>query len=258
MVRSIDCGASAEDRHLYFFVHIMKTGGSAFRRRLINHFGEAAVYPARDIDGTDPVKLNLSIDYLRERLAARGDEIQVITGHFPLRTAELIDGRFTTLTLLRDPVERMLSYLRQQRESRRPAGCALDELYDALRGRGDDNMTKMLALTPSELRASLFTRAELSSNQLERAKEALAGIDAVGLQESFDDFCDKVATRFGWNLGEPEVVHASAPAEASDGLRARIAEDNPFDMELYEFAKEMLAARASESTDDGRRLQVDG
>ena len=230
------------DRHRYFFVHIMKTGGSAFRQRLINHFGERAVYPTRDLDGTDPVKLNLSIGYLCERLAARGDEIRVITGHFPLRTAELLQGRFTTLTLLRDPVERTLSYLRQQRQNRGSARCALDEIYDELHGMADDNMTKMLALTPAELRASLFTRAELNRYHLERAKEAVASIDVVGLQEHFDAFCDEVTARFGWRLGKRKWVYASDPAEASESLRARIAEDNPFDMELYEFAKQMLAA----------------
>ena len=77
-----------EHPHRYFFVHIMKTAGSAFRQRLMNHFGEAAVYPTQGVDGTDPVKLNLSVGHLRERLAARGDQIEVITGHFPL-----LDGR---------------------------------------------------------------------------------------------------------------------------------------------------------------------
>ena len=230
------------DRHRYFFVHIMKTAGSAFRQRLINHFGERAVYPTRDLDGADPVKLNLSIDYLRERLAARGNEIQVITGHFPLRTVELLDGSFTTLTLLRDPVERTLSYLRQQRQNRGSTPCALEEIYDDLHGMANDNMTKMLALTPAELRASLFTRTELNRDHLERAKEAVAGIGVVGLQERYDAFCDEVTARFGWRLGEREWVFASDPAEASESLRARIAEDNQFDMELYEFAKQRLAA----------------
>ena len=77
----------------------------------------------------------LSVDHLRERLAARGDQIKVITGHFPLCTTELIDGPFTTLTLLREPVERTLSYLRHDREKeaadrKRP----LEQIYDAAGG----------------------------------------------------------------------------------------------------------------------------
>jgi Sulfotransferase family len=238
--------ASASDQpHRYFFVHIMKTAGGSFIRRLINHFGEAAVYPTAGLDGTDPVKLNLSVDHLRERLAARGDQIRVITGHFPLRTTDLIDGRYTTLTLLREPVERMLSFLRQQREIQRSdRHKTLEETYDDLRGVADNNMTKMVLLTPAEMRASMFTRVEFTHDHLERVKEALAGIDAVGLQEHFEDFCAELTARFGWRLGEAVTgVNATSPVEIPESLRARIAEDNAMDVELYEFAKQLLATR---------------
>ena len=235
--------APASDQpHRYFFVHIPKTGGVSLRRRLMNHFGKAAVYPT-GLDGTDPTKLYLSIDCLRERLAARGDQIRVITGHFPLRTVEVVGGRYTTLTLLRDPVERMLSQLRHDREIRPSRRSKpIEENYDDGHGLADNNMTKMLSLTPAEMSASMFTRTELNRDHLERAKEGLAGMDAVGLQEDFEDFCDRLAARFGWDLGEPEVVNPTARVEAPESLRARIAEDNALDIELYEFAKVLIAS----------------
>jgi len=233
--------ASGSDQpHRYFFVHIMKTGGAALRRGLMNHFGDAAVYPTKGLDGTDPMTLYLSIDHLRERLDARGDQIRVITGHFPLRTAELIDGRVTTLTLLREPVERILSYVRQRRFAQRKP---LEDIYDDLPyGLANNNMTKMLLLTPEEMSALRFTRVELDRGHLERAKEALAGMDAVGLQEDFEDFCHELAARFGWHLGEPDKRNVSVPVEAPESLRARIAEDNALDIELYEFAKVLIAS----------------
>ena len=40
----------------------------------------------------------------------------MVTGHFPLCTTELLGGAFTTFTVLRDPVERTLSYLRHHRK----------------------------------------------------------------------------------------------------------------------------------------------
>jgi hypothetical protein len=241
-------GAGQPDR--YFFVHMQKTAGIALRRRLINHFGELAVYPAR-LDGEEvgPVKLALNVDFLRERLAARGDEIRVITGHFPLCTAELIDARLTTLTLLREPEERTLSYLRHHRENEpTDRHRSLEEIYeDPLRFHGfiHNHMTKMLSLTPAEMKTGMRTRVRFDRDRLERAKEALAGIDAVGFQESFEDFCDELAARFGWRLGEPEgKVNATAPVEAPESFRARIAEDNALDVELYEFAKQFLATPA--------------
>jgi hypothetical protein len=240
--------APAAGRQRFFFVHMQRTAGTALRLRLMNHFGEREVYPTKGVDGRDRVKLVLSIDYLRERIAARGDEIRVVTGHFPLCTAELLDGRFTTLTLLREPVERTLSYLRHHRENE-PADRlkSLEEIYEdpfRFHGLAHNHMTKMLSLTTAEMTDRMLTRVEFTPGRLERAKEALAGMDAVGLQERFEDFCDELTTRFGWQLGEPETVNTSAPLEVEERFRVRIAEDNASDIELYEFAKELLADRA--------------
>ncbi len=239
----------APDR--YLFVHIQKTGGIALRERLINHFGARAVYPARGVDGEDPVELVLSVDHLRRRLAARGDEIRVVAGHFPLCTAELLDGEWTTLTLLREPVARTLSYLRHHRENvRADRARSLEEIYDdpsRFHGFVENHMTRMLSLTPAEIAdRAMLTRVRMGRERLERAKEALARVDAVGLQERFEAFCDELSARFGWQLGEPEVVNASAPTEVSDAFRARIAEENALDVELYEFAKELVESRAFE------------
>jgi hypothetical protein len=225
--------------HRYFYVHIMKTGGTAFRRRLMDHFGDA-IYPTMPLDGTDPWELNTSTDRLRQRLAERGDEIRLIAGHFTLRTTELIGGRFTTLTLLRDPVERVLSHLRSMQ--RDPPG-SLEERYDGFLGRGNNNMTKMLSLTAAEMEATLFTRVDLDREHLERAKDALAGMGAVGLQERLEDFCAELTERFGWDLGEPRVMNVSPPADVAESLRTRIVEENPLDIELYEFAKGLVASR---------------
>lgn len=256
----------ASDRpQRFFFVHLRKTAGTALRMRMINHFGEAAVYPTWGLDGVDTVTMMLSVDRVRERLAARGDQIKVVTAHLALCQVELVGGPFTTLTLLRDPVDRALSSLRDDRESN-PAfrNMALEEIYDAggpYRELEHNHMTKVLAMTPAELAhmeqvlalppAEIASRAplmEFNRDHLERAKQQLAGIDAVGLQEQFEDFCDELTARFGWRLGAPEIVNATAQVEVSQSFRARIAEDNALDVELYEFAKRMVqdAGRTNE------------
>ena len=254
--------SDASRHHRFFFVHIMKTGGTAFVRLLRNHFGRDAVYPSPGVDGTGQTEmwgLYLRTDRLRERVSARGDQIQVITGHFPLYTTELIDGRFTTLTLLRDPVERALSMLRGV--GRYP----LEEAYDEFLGRTllamgghpafdpQDNMTKMLGLSSDEMRAvpGDIRRVDLNRDHLERAKQALAGMGAVGLQEHFEDFCSELTARFSWDLGKPEIVNSTPTVEVRDTLRQRIAEDNRFDIELYEFARELIRDRRGSAATDG-------
>ena len=233
----------------FFFVHMQKTAGTALRLRLMNHFGERAVYPTKQVDGTDIVKLVLSIDHLRERLAARGDEIRVITGHFPLCTTELVGGGFATLTLLREPVERTLSYLRHHRENEAADHHkSLEQIYDdpfRFHGFAHNHMTKMLSLTVAELRDGMFTHVRFGPGHVERAKEALTRMDVVGLQERYEEFCGELTAQFGWNLGEPQIVNSSEPVGVSDAFRERIAEDNALDLELYEFAKQHVAERAA-------------
>jgi hypothetical protein len=245
--------------HRYFFVHIMKTAGNALRQRLINHFGEVAVYPAWNLDGSEvPVRPYLVVEHLLDRLEARGDQIRVVTGHFPLRTADLIPGRVTTLMLLREPVERTLSYLRQRQDDSvnrflageseralRHGGWPLEKIYDDLRGLGqvDNHMTRMLSLAPQEMLESMLTPIALTRSHLEHAKEALTRIDAIGLQENFEEFCTTLSARFDWRLGEPETINTTTMIEVPNRLRARIAEDNALDIELYELAQELVASR---------------
>ena len=242
--------SASSEPHRYLFVHIMKTGGTALVRRLRERFGDA-VYPTPGLDGTDLWELYLLPDRLREQLAARGDEIEIIAGHFPLCTTELIDGRVTTLTLLREPIERVLSSLRSARRA------SLEQAFDEFADRTlpamkwhpaldpDNNMTRMLSVSSEEMRSSSVRRTELSRVHLERAKEALTRMGAVGVQEDFDDFCAELTARFGWNLGEPVTINVSPRVEASEGLRARIAEDNALDVELYEFATKLVPGSTS-------------
>ena len=76
--------------------------------------------------------------------------------------------------------------------------------------RDNNNMTKMLALTPDEMQAIDVHAGGLGSASTSScAKEALAGIDAVGLQDRFEALCAQLTHRFGWDLGEPEVINAS-------------------------------------------------
>jgi GT2 family glycosyltransferase len=189
-----------------------------------------------------------STDYLRERLAARGDEIEAITGHFPLCTVDLLENRYTTLTLLREPVERTLSYLRHHRkEERADRDKSLLEIYeDPFRFNSfvHNHMTKMLSLTPAEMTEGMLTQLKLDRKHLERAKEALAGVDAVGLQERFDEFFDLLATRFGWDLGEPQTLNTTESVDVQQSFRNQIAEENALDVELYEFAKHLVASRS--------------
>jgi hypothetical protein len=228
----------------FFFVHLQKTAGTALVKRMEQHLGERAIYPGPG-DGSFPNSV-LVVENLVERWRVRGNEIQVVTGHFPLCTTELLGTRFTTLTILRDPVERTLSALRHHREKTpvdrdRP----LEALYDdPIRHELVHNhMVKMFSLTTDEMTDGALTHVTFTAERLARAKARLNTIDAVGLQEHFDPFCDELTRRYGWKLDKPRFANRSQPVEVPDSFRRRIAEDNADDVELYEFACEEYAPR---------------
>jgi hypothetical protein len=231
----------------WFFVHLHKTAGTVLLQRLRIALGDDAIYPTPSDNWSYFATMNL--DLLRRRFAEQGDSIRVITGHFPLCTTEVLGAPFTTLTVLRDPVERTLSALRDMRErDAAHRGKPLEEIYaDPVKFRCliQNHMVKMLALTPEEMTDGFLTVVDLDATHLERAKRNLTeGIDAWGVQEHFEEFCDELTRRFGWELGQPRFANRSTPWAAEDGLRERIAEDNQLDMELYRFAVEVREQRS--------------
>ena len=255
-------GVDQEQR--FFFAHVQKAAGTSLILRLQRHFRPEQIYPddsdledRAKVEGHDVPRLprlgpTLLVSRLLERYGPRRNEIRVVTGHFPLRTTELLGDQFATLTLLRDPVERTLSSLRHH-QLRTPTDrdCSLEELYeDPVRFHGliHNHMVKMFSLTPEEIlagdgimaRVDRFTAARLAD-----AKTRLAGVDVVGLDSHVDEFCDELTERFGWHLGPSLHANRTEPVVVAESFRERIASDNALDLELYAYAVEVHARRRS-------------
>lgn len=233
-------------RERYFFVHLQKTAGTTLRQRLSHLVGESAMYPS-EVDG-DTEGLTFLTDELARRYAARASEIRIVFGHFPLCARELLEGSFRTLTMLREPVERTLSYLRHHREwTPADQDKTLDEIYDdpfRFHGLAHNHMTKMFSLTLDEMTDGMLTKVTFGPERLERAKAALETVDVVGVQEAFAEFCEDLNAAFGWQLGDrPRFANRSTSVDVTPTLRERIAKDNAADSELYEYALRLIGDR---------------
>jgi hypothetical protein len=215
-----------------------KTAGTALYQRLHEQFPPRAIHPMR---AEMKAYEGLQVDLLRRKFRERSHEVRVVVGHFPLCTTDLLGVPFTVITVLRDPVERTLSSLRDMKE-REPEfrGESLEKIYeDPIRFPHliHNHMVKMLSITPDEMTDGVLTVVDMDCNYLERAKRNLAErVDAWGLQEHFEGFCDELARRYGWDLGAPRFANRTTPFEVSDDFRQRIAQDNALDVELYRYA----------------------
>lgn len=232
----------------YFLVHLQKTAGTSLRDRLRNHFTESEIYPNRD-DGRDKGHSVISVSHLLQQWERRGQEIRLLSGHFPLSAIDLIDAEFRTISVLRPPVERTLSYLRHQRAlDPEKRDAPLEEIYDdpfLFRGLIRNHMTRTFSLGSDELGPGdgVLTDIEDTRERLDRAKLGVEGLDAYGLQPRFEELCDALRTGFGLDVGEPLRSNATRSAPVPEGLVERIRDDNALDLELYEFAEELYETR---------------
>jgi len=87
----------------------------------------------------------------------------------------------------------------------------------------------------------------VDTDRLERAKQNLARVDVLGVNDAFDAFIAELRGRFGWWPTHEEFDAranvSSEPWNASDALRGRIDRDSAYDRELYEHAHRLIAAK---------------
>lgn len=140
----------------YFFIHVMKTGGTSFKSHLLQHFELDEIYPSARLDWRRQADVDsyVSVPRLLGISPDRRGGIRVYSGHVPYVVTELMGGRFVTLTLLRDPVERTVSVLKHfKRLHHRYREFSLRETYDdpvVFRHFVENHQAKVFSLTAED------------------------------------------------------------------------------------------------------------
>ena len=234
----------------FFFVHLMKTAGTTFAIHLRGQFPAESIYPAEGLDWHDPADLERYTDASRALALspARRAQIQVYTGHFPYMVSQLIDPGLVVLTLLREPVARTISVLQHfQRLDDRYRHLDLAAIYDddhVFRSFVFNHQTAFFARTPRDGEQWIRDPISIDDDRFAIAKRNLAQVDVLGLTEDYPSFFEQLRARFGWwpsppNLDERANV-SEPPPDVGAALRRRIADDNHYDVELYQYACELV------------------
>lgn len=188
-----------------------------------------------------------------ERLRSLGDrrrrEIRVYAGHYPFMVTDLILTD-VTMTVLRDPVERTISFLRHCKRydpAKRP--LSLEEIYD---GPWDfpllirNYQAKLFAMRLDDAAPDRAHLADIvvDERRLDAAKTNLATVDLIGLQHRFGEFLGELTRRYGWTFTtNPRRRAATEDWPATPALRQRIVNDNQADIEFFRFAEELCNQR---------------
>ncbi len=222
----------------FFFLHVMKTGGTTLRGHIDNNFSREEVFPDPTVDDA-MFAAKADIRYLQRLAPERLATIRIYSAHVPIGLTDRLHRSFTYLTLFRDPVDRTLSWLRQRQRNHQPDE-SLEEIYDqdtVLRANYVDNhQVKQFAITAEDGAVNHLHPVEMDDARLRIARTNLERVSVVGFQDRFDDFLGQLHDRHGWRIGRVPDRNVGESQPAPVALRAKIDAENPYDREFYEWA----------------------
>ena len=233
----------------WFFIHIMKTAGTSFRT-MLEQTPDLPIYPTKAELAQHPRRWYPTAPELLGRIE-RG-EVDLSTrrflcGHYSANLTDALEGPWRTVAFLRDPVRRSLSMIahRHSKASRfnrfiKPNISKYLDRTEFVEAQMRDYQTKVFAL-PADGDVNLASPVDDAA--FERAKARLMEIDFVGLTEQYPQslrlFEAMAGIRFA-PLPHANKSRGYAPTEAEI---ARIRALVPYDIELYELAREKLRAQ---------------
>jgi hypothetical protein len=263
---------AAANEPLLAFVHIPRTGGGTLSSAISKNYSPQKS-PGNFQRG--PEKTRSGLDNIR----SKPGNWQAVGDHVPYGLyLQYLPADTRYITILRDPVDRVLSHYHFHAQVGQPPGRhgprrlrkSWEELLTVQRSEREGQDAERVVL-PEDLEFSLeeglrrkiplydnfMTRflwggeslfGDLPSDALERAKENITRLWFVGITERLDDSILVLGRKLGVGLMPYYKRHVSSRRppliETSEDLRRLIAEHNALDVELYGVARERFEGEA--------------
>jgi Galactose-3-O-sulfotransferase len=227
------------------FLHIQKAGGLTLQRILRQQLGASLPQRAMNLFRSAP-----SQDLLTA-LQSRKMSDRYFAGHICFGVHQHLPSPFTYITLLREPVARIISlyhysrinptaYYHSYAANQTLEAFALETPLMEL----DNGQTRFLAGDAQDCFINRTPLGQCKSNLLECAKDNIhSHFSLVGLTEQFDQSLLLLQRKMGWqptyylsrNIAKNKQKNA-----ISDSLRAAILERNSLDQQLYQYAQQLF------------------
>ena len=231
------------------FLHIPKTAGTTLHQIIDRHYSIERIYW---VHATQVAESITAFKNLPEEQRGR---YQLIKGHMGFGLHKFVPHPCRYFTLLRDPVKRIISHyyhvLRTPNHYLHQVVTEKNMDLKAFVSSGislelDNGQTRMLAASLGDEEDKIEFGCA-STELLETAKQHLQEyFSVVGVMEEFDKTLLLLKKKLGWsnilyarkNTGKNKKTQKS---EISADALAAIKQQNALDLELYEFAKQLLA-----------------
>ena len=243
-------GSTTDVRHeTLIFLHVPKTAGVSMSRTIVRQFSEDEIYHVRSpAHKRAPVfsKHHGTIEDFQRLPEAQRRRYRCILGHMHFGLHEHVPGPSAYVTVLRDPIERLLShfgqYRRMMQNNEFPDGAtysSFEEFCKAKWNATDNHQTRFLC-------GSDFDDHSRPEN-LDRAKKHLRKhFRVVGTMERFDETVRALHGAYNWpdladfrdNVGQGRLRREDVESE----FLASIEELNWLDRELHAQANSQLDA----------------
>jgi hypothetical protein len=254
LLRSRPTGNRTEQaERCIIFLHIPKTGGMTLMTALRSRYG-SRMLKLQTLDK----RRDTQLEALAEVPLSTRRRARLVSGHLYYGVHEYLPQECDYITLLREPVARVISYYYYVR------GHPKHWFHDGL-VRSDMSLEEFVSRAPDPEVANGQTRrlsgdmgeggsGELGARALDRAKQHLARCAVVGLTERFDESFILIRRALGWRPRPYMTTNVSPTAKpaTADGIEL-VRERNRLDLELYRYAGELLSAAVEEQGGSFRR-----
>lgn len=234
------------------FVHIPKTAGTTLRHIIQHQFQPNSIFEFYRL-GREPHK---GIDEFNGLCEARKKEIKFVSGHIGFGLHEFLPRPYTYITVLRDPVKRVISHYHFLQARNSVVRDKTLEEFVQTQGQAQNSMTNYLSGSLLKYQLSDpgtgVSSLQCSPETLKLAKKNLREhFKVFGLVERFDETCLLLKRHLGWNIPLFYVKNnvsktRSSTSSISKYTLSLIEKSNEFDIQLYHYAKDVFEELVSQ------------
>jgi hypothetical protein len=248
--------------------HIQKTAGTSLRRVVRANLpaADVEVIPNLSPSARTPVRLLDSYRRWYESLdEARRARLCCVMSHWAGYLLPALDRPAEALALVREPVDRTLSYYHFKQRRRGPERPLepLEQLYET---DAEGRVELMAQLCNWQSRALLSVFHDVSALEHSagppvdadlwraRLRDLVEHVFLVGVQDRFEQYVGLLVRRYGWQAFVPRSkVNPQRPplSELPSQLRETILAYNWLDTELYELCRKVQMRREAEEQGSG-------